>query len=77
MQDGSPVVIGYYNKVLTKLQRLYCLARKELLDIFVATMHFCMDLLLRMFTFRTDHNSLDPALTSLLDETLSCGPISI
>ena len=50
--------IAFYSKTLTKEGRNYCVTRRELLAVVLATQHFRPYLAGKEFTIRTDHSSL-------------------
>ncbi|GFW58047.1 retrovirus-related Pol polyprotein from transposon 17.6 [Trichonephila clavipes] len=56
--DGQEHVIAYFSKCLSKLERNYCVTRKELLPIVKAVDYFHPYLYDRRFLLRTDHASL-------------------
>ncbi|GFX74183.1 retrovirus-related Pol polyprotein from transposon 412 [Trichonephila clavipes] len=56
--DGQERVVAYWSKCLSKLERNYCVTRKELLDIVKAIEHFHHYLYGQKFLLRTDHASL-------------------
>ena len=58
LDDGKEHPISYASRVLSKAERQYCVARKELLAVVHFTQHFCPYLLGRSFTLRTNHGSL-------------------
>lgn len=58
VQDGQERVIEYFSKTLQKAERNYCVTRKELLAVVLATKHFHHYLFGRQFLLRTDHASL-------------------
>ncbi|GFR23127.1 transposon Tf2-11 polyprotein [Trichonephila clavata] len=56
--DGQDRVIAYFSKCLSRPERNYCVARKELLAIVKAVEHFLHYLYGRRFLLRTNHASL-------------------
>ena len=56
--DGQERVVVYANRLLSKLERRYCVTCKELLAVVVFLHHFQQYLLGRKFILRTDHSSL-------------------
>ena len=50
--------ISFASKSLTKIQRRYCVTRRELLAVVVFVQHFKQYLLGRKFIIRTDHSAL-------------------
>lgn len=58
VQDNKELVIEYYSKSLQKAERNYCVTRRELLAVVLATKHFHHYLFGRKFVIRTDHASL-------------------
>src|SRR5580765_7264393 len=57
-QLGKEKVIAYFSKVLSKVERNYCVTRRELLAIIDSLKFFRHYLLGRKFVIRTDHVSL-------------------
>ena len=55
--DGSERVVGYGSRTLSKAERNYCVARRELLAMVYFVEHFRPYLLGRKFTLRTDHEA--------------------
>lgn len=58
-QNGREVVIAYFSKSLSKVERNYCTTRKELLAVIKAIEHFHTYLFGRKFLVRTDHAALN------------------
>ena len=58
IQDGEERVIAYFSKTFSPAERNYCVTRRELLAIVMATKHFRPYLYGRKFGMRTDHASL-------------------
>ena len=58
LQNGQERVIAYFSKSMTKVQRQYCVTRRELLSIFEAVKNFHMYLYGVSFIVRTDHGAL-------------------
>ena len=58
VQNGRERTLAYASAVLNSEQRNYCTTRKELLAVVLFCRHFQYFLKGRMFTVRTDHNSL-------------------
>ena len=58
VQGEEERVIAYYSKTLGPAERNYCVTRRELLAIVMATKHFRPYLYGRKFRLRTDHASL-------------------
>lgn len=58
VQNGSEKVIAYYNRVLNKTERNYCITRRELLAIVTSLKSFHHYLYGRKFKIWTDHISL-------------------
>jgi len=58
IQEGEEKVIAYYSKVFLKMERNYCVTRKELLAVIDSTKFFHHYLYGRKFVIRTDHISL-------------------
>ena len=56
--EGREQVIAYASRSLSKVERKYCVTRKELLAVVTFINHFRPYLLGRTFTLRTDHSSL-------------------
>lgn len=56
--DGQERVIAYDSRLLTKPERKYCIARKELLAVVYFTKSYRQYLLGRHFVLRTDHAAL-------------------
>lgn len=57
-QGDVEVVLEYYSKTLNNAEKNYCVTRRELLAVVLATHHFHHYLFGRRFTLRTDHASL-------------------
>ena len=57
-QDGEEKVIAYGSKVLSPLERNYCVTRIELLAVVYFIVHFKHFLVGRHFQLRTDHGAL-------------------
>ncbi len=55
--DGERVV-AYFSRVFNKSERLYCVARRELLAVVMTVRHFKHYLCGTLFTIRTDHTAL-------------------
>ena len=55
---GVEHVVAYASRILTKLERNYCVTHKELLAVVTFLQHFRQYLLGQEFTVRTDHGSL-------------------
>ena len=58
VKEGEERVICYGSRTLTKLERKYCVTRKEMLACVFFVRHFHHYLAGRHFTLRTDHSSL-------------------
>ena len=58
VQGGQERVIAFYSKTLSTPERNYCVTRRELLAIVMATKHFRPYLYGKKFHLRTDHASL-------------------
>ena len=58
MVDGEERVVAYYSKTFSPPQRNYCVTRRELLAVVMATNHFRPYLYGQEFRLRTDHASL-------------------
>ena len=56
--DGKEQAIAYASHLLSKVERQYCVTRRELLAVVKFTHHFRHYLLGRRFILRTDHGSL-------------------
>ena len=56
--DDCEHVIAYGSRLLTKPEQQYCVTQCELLAVITFTNHFRPYLLVRKFTLRTDHGSL-------------------
>ena len=57
-EDGRERVIAYGSKLLTKLERRYCVTRRELLALVTFIQQYRPYLISQKFTLRTDHGSL-------------------
>jgi len=57
-QEGTEKVIAYFSCVLSKVERNYCVTRRELLAMVKSIKHFHHYLYGRRFLIRTDHASL-------------------
>jgi len=57
-QEGTEKVIAYFSRVLSKVERNYCVTRRELLAMVKSIKHFHHYLYGRRFLIRTDHASL-------------------
>jgi hypothetical protein len=58
IQEGQEKVIACGSRTLTKVERNYCVTRKEMLALVYFIKHFKHYLLGREFILRTDHGSL-------------------
>lgn len=58
IQDGNERALAYFSKTLSPAERNYCVTRRELLAIILATKHFRPYLYGKHFLMRTDHASL-------------------
>ena len=58
MVEGEERVVAYYSKTFSPPQRNYCVTRRELLAVVLATNHFRPYLYGQEFRLRTDHASL-------------------
>jgi hypothetical protein len=58
VQDGQERVIGYYTKTLNKVERNYCVTRRELLVIVRTLEQFHKFLYGQEFNLHTDHSAL-------------------
>jgi len=58
IQNGEEHVIEYFSRKLTKVERNYCVTRKELLAIVKSVDHFHKYLYGQEFLIRTDHAAL-------------------
>ena len=56
LQGGRPV--AFYSKVLSRVQKNYCVTRKELLALVDSIKHFHLYLYGQRFTICTDHAAL-------------------
>lgn len=56
--DGEEAPVAYFSKTLSKAERNYCVTRKELLAVILATKHFHKYLYGQKFVLRTDHAAL-------------------
>ena len=56
--NGNEHIIAYANRLLTKPERNYCVASKELLAVITFLNHFQHYLIGRPFIIRTDHGVL-------------------
>jgi hypothetical protein len=59
VQDGHERVISYFSKTLSKVERNYCVTRRELLAIVKTLEHFHKCLYGQQFHLRTDHTMID------------------
>ena len=55
--DGKERFLGYARKSLSKLERNYCVSRRELFVVIYFVKHYCPYLYGREFTIRSDHSS--------------------
>jgi len=62
-QEGTEKVIAYFSRVLSKVERNYCVTRRELLAMVKSIKHFHHYLYGRRFLIRTDHASLKWLMT--------------
>ena len=58
VQDGREKVIAYFSKTMTKVERRYCVTRKELLAVVSSVKLFQHYLYGRRFLVRSDHGAL-------------------
>ena len=58
MVEGEERVVAYYSKTFSPPQRNYCVTRREILAVVIATNHFRPYLYEQEFRLRTDHTLL-------------------
>lgn len=58
LQDEKEKVISYYSKCLSKVERRYCVTRRELLAVVTAIKHYHHYLYGHKFMVRSDHGAL-------------------